>query len=108
VDALREAFPGIQTQAAATLAQARPLIERLAAACDAGTALALIDLRLPDGSGIEAVRLCGERGILPVVSTIYDDPQSLLGALHAGAHGYQLMYHLRSHLVHYLRRLGRG
>ena len=54
--------------------------------------LALIDLSLPDGSGIEVIqRLAMEcPACTIVVATIFDDDDHLFPALRAGAHGYLL------------------
>ncbi|TPW11663.1 MAG: response regulator [Halothiobacillaceae bacterium] len=54
--------------------------------------IALIDLGLPDGSGIELIeRLNGtSAATLCVVATIYDDDAHLFPALRAGARGYIL------------------
>lgn len=70
---------------AATLAHARQLL-----AC-ADYELALVDLSLPDGSGLDLLReqqACG--GARCVVTTIHDDDEHLFGALRAGAQGYLL------------------
>ncbi|EKF74573.1 response regulator [Alcanivorax hongdengensis A-11-3] len=54
--------------------------------------LALIDLGLPDGSGMDLVRPFKEknRHSLCVVTTIFDDAEHLFGSLRAGADGYLL------------------
>lgn len=54
--------------------------------------LALIDLGLPDGSGVDLVRPFKEahRDGLCVVTTIFDDAEHLFGSLRAGADGYLL------------------
>jgi DNA-binding NarL/FixJ family response regulator len=54
--------------------------------------LVLIDLGLPDGSGIDVVRAfrVQQPATLVVVSTVMGDDGSILAALSAGAHGYLL------------------
>ena len=54
--------------------------------------LALIDLGLPDGSGIELISELNRRSpaTLCIITTIYDDDQHLFPALRAGAQGYVL------------------
>jgi len=71
---------------AATLAEARALLR--AAPAD----MLLLDLGLPDGSGIELLRaLAAMRPELPtLVLTIFDDDEHLFEALRAGAQGYLL------------------
>ena len=54
--------------------------------------LALLDIGLPDGSGIELVRYINANhpDTLSVVSTIFDDETHLFEALRSGACGYLL------------------
>ncbi|ERP89351.1 hisitidine kinase [Alcanivorax sp. P2S70] len=54
--------------------------------------LALIDLGLPDGSGVELIRPFKEanREAMCVVTTIFDDAEHLFGSLRSGADGYLL------------------
>lgn len=100
------AFPGIATQATASLREAAAAL----AAAEAGFDLALIDLGLPDGSGISLLhRLAGAyAGTLPVVATIYDGDAHLFEAIAAGARGYLLKQEEPALLVEYLRRIERG
>lgn len=77
------AFPGIAVAAAASLAEALPL-------CDPPPPLALIDLGLPDGSGVRLIERLHPLGTLCVVATVFDDDAHLFPALHAGAQGYVL------------------
>lgn len=57
-----------------------------------GYDLCLIDLGLPDGSGIELIEYLREQSSQAyiVVATIYDDDKSLFTALQSGANGYVL------------------
>ncbi len=54
--------------------------------------LALIDLGLPDGSGIAVLRMvdAGNPGAIKVVTTVMADDASIVAALSAGADGYLL------------------
>jgi two-component system response regulator DevR len=54
--------------------------------------LILMDLRLPDGSGVEACReiLAAQPGTRVIFLTSYSDDDSVLAAVLAGAHGYVL------------------
>lgn len=77
------AFPGIQAVLAQTLAEA-------VAASEPVLPLALIDLGLPDGSGVELIERLAPQGCLCVVATVFDDDAHLFPALRAGAQGYVL------------------
>jgi two-component system response regulator DevR len=54
--------------------------------------IVLLDLNLPDGSGIQACRriLAGAPATRVLIMTIYDDPATAQAAIAAGAHGYVL------------------
>lgn len=108
---LTAAFPGIGIVALARKAEALAwLSERRAAGDAAGFDLALIDLGLPDGSGVDLVRRLVEDwpAVTPVIATIYDDDAHLFEALAAGARGYLLKDEEPDLLVAMLRRLDRG
>lgn len=77
------AFAGIEIAQAASLAEAFAL-------CEPAPPLALIDLGLPDGSGVRLIERLHPRGTLCVVATVFDDDAHLFPALHAGAQGYVL------------------
>lgn len=100
------AFPGLITEATATLREAQAAL----AAPGAWFDLALIDLGLPDGSGISLLhRLSATHPLtLPVVATIYDGDTYLFEAIAAGARGYLLKQEEPEMLVEYLRRIARG
>jgi len=71
---------------AASLLQARNLIARQ------NYNLAIIDISLPDGSGIDLVKdiMNSDAQTYIVMATIYDDDQHLFDSLRAGANGYLL------------------
>lgn len=73
-------------------------------------ALALIDLGMPDGSGIDIIRELNARypTILRIVTTIYDDDRHLFEAIAAGAQGYLLKDRHPDTMVQYLRRIDHG
>ncbi len=54
--------------------------------------LAVLDLNLPDGSGIEVLKRIGKEqpDTLCVIATVADDDESLFDSLRAGANGYLL------------------
>jgi DNA-binding NarL/FixJ family response regulator len=72
--------------------------------------LALIDLGLPDGSGVDVVTKL--RDLQPeaqsVVVTIHDDDEHLFPALQAGAYGYILKEQPRELITEQLQRISQG
>ena len=72
--------------------------------------LALIDLGLPDGSGVDVVTRL--RDVQPdaqsVVVTIHDDDEHLFPALQAGAFGYILKEQPRELITEQLQRISQG
>lgn len=72
--------------------------------------IALIDLGLPDGSGIDIIREINRRHprIIPIVTTIYDDDHHLFEAIAAGAQGYLLKDQHPDMMVEYLHRIDGG
>jgi two-component system, NarL family, response regulator DevR len=72
--------------------------------------VAVLDARLPDGTGIEVCR--DVRSVDPtlncVILTSYDDEQALRGAVLAGASGYVLKEIGGTDLIGALRRAARG
>ncbi|QDX82316.1 DNA-binding response regulator [Denitratisoma sp. DHT3] len=85
--ALSSSFPGIAIVVAETLQEAGSLL-RNGPAPD----IALIDLGLPDGSGVEIIELTQRLSppTLCIVTSIYDDDGHVFPALRAGAQGYLL------------------
>ncbi len=86
VDVLTSTFDNISVAEAGTIAQARDEIAQQK------FDLAIIDLSLPDGSGIEILQAISATSptTFCVVATIYDDDEHLFPALQAGARGYLL------------------
>ncbi|MFL1467974.1 LuxR C-terminal-related transcriptional regulator [Marinobacter sp. DUT-3] len=72
--------------------------------------LCLVDLRLPDGSGVDFIRHC--KSVAPsahqVVTTIYDDDIHLFPAIQAGANGYLLKDEPRQVIADALKNLATG
>lgn len=103
-ESLRDAFPGVQVMSAASVAAGRGLL--------AGPApdIALVDLGLPDGSGVEVIAELAR--LHPachcVVTTIFADDVHLFPALRAGAHGYLLKDQPRDKIVAALRGIAAG
>ena len=82
---VQQVYPGAVTTACATVAHALMQVGR-------PWSLALIDLRLLDGSGVDVLRAFKARHaeVPAVVTTMYSDDASVFGALQAGADGYLL------------------
>ncbi len=100
----RAAFPSLEVVSVARLDQALAIVQT--SAFD----LALIDLGLPDGSGIDVIGALRRHQpqSLPVVVTIYDDDDHLFPALQAGAFGYLLKEQPQDALVAQLLRMAQG
>lgn len=99
---LAEAFPDLRVHHADSLANARTLLRQHP------PDIALIDLGLPDGSGVELIRDLTPRGCQCVVTTIYADDHHLFPALRAGACGYLLKDQPGDKVVHALRGIVAG
>lgn len=102
--ALAEAFPGIAVHESASLAAARKYL------ADNDPQIALIDLGLPDGSGVELIRELHADlpDVIKIVSTVFGDDGHLFDALRAGADGYVLKDETRDGLVEMLLGITRG
>jgi DNA-binding NarL/FixJ family response regulator len=89
---------------AATFAQARRLAERRA------PDIVVLDVRMPDGSGIDACRELAQ--IAPdarvILFTAFEDPDLLEAALEAGARGYVLKSSPAPDVVHAVRLVHGG
>ena len=92
------------------VAEAGTVEEALEAARRFQPDLVIMDVRLPDGSGIEACREI--RAELPatrvVMLTSYPDEEAVLSAIIAGASGYLLKQIRARDLVNALEAVGRG
>ncbi|MCI1711915.1 MAG: response regulator transcription factor [Chiayiivirga sp.] len=101
--ALYAAFPGIAVDTASNLREAMVRIEP-------PPPLALIDLGLPDGSGVQLIEALQARGAqtLCIVATVFDDDAHLFPALRAGAQGYVLKDQARDTLADMLRGIAAG
>jgi two-component system, NarL family, response regulator DevR len=92
------------------VAEAGTVAEALAAATRFAPDIVVMDVRLPDGSGVEACREI--RAELPdtrvVMLTSYPDEEAVLSAIVAGASGYLLKQVRARDLVAALEAVGRG
>lgn len=103
-ETLSEAFPGISVRTADTLAGGRDAVATQA------PDIALVDLGLPDGSGIDLISelAVSNPDCHCIVTTIYADDQHLFPALRAGAAGYLLKDQPRDRTVAALRGIAAG
>ena len=72
--------------------------------------VAVLDARLPDGSGIDVCRAIRSRdpSIHGIILTSYDDDEALFAAIMAGASGYVLKQIRSTDLVDAVRRVAAG
>ncbi len=110
---LTSAFDGISLVEVSTLRAALDWIAAHAPDLSRETAtrhIALVDIGLPDGSGIDIVRELAKYHprVTPIVTTIYDDDRHLFDAIAAGAQGYLLKDQQPDTLIQYLHRIDNG
>lgn len=103
-DMVKIAFPDCRIGEAASMRAG------LAAADDKAFDLALIDLRLPDGSGLDVLRRlrAGQPETLCVITSVMGDDSHIVAALSAGAHGYLLKGQKPEVLARQLTQLVQG
>jgi len=103
-EVLHEAFNKIEITEAATIQQAREIL------ANQNFDLALIDLNLPDGSGIDIIKEISSKTPTTycVVATIFDDDQHLFASLQAGAQGYLLKEQPKNQFIKNLSDLLHG
>lgn len=104
VGLLREAFGKVTIAEAPTVAQAYKLLDAIQ------FDLVVIDLNLPDGSGVDILQRIRRKGssALCVVATAYDDDEHILIALNAGADGYLIKDQTNEQLIHDLQGILAG
>lgn len=100
-----EAFPGAEVREAGGQAEGLQLCES-----EAAPGLALVDLILPDGPGLEVIRRLAVRhpDTQRIVVTVSGDDADLVAALSAGAQGYLLKDQPREVLVRQLAQAAAG
>lgn len=103
--ALRIVFPEIVLHCTGNLAEARAWLKSHPV-----PDLALIDLGLPDGSGVELIAELNRSApqTLCVVASIFDDNLHLFPALRAGARGYLLKDQPQAQIIELLRGIASG
>jgi DNA-binding NarL/FixJ family response regulator len=103
LETLEIAFPGITCHDAENVKSANDEIDQ------STPDIALIDLNLPDGSGVDIIRrLRQSTDCQCIVTTIYDDDHHLFPALRAGASGYILKEHSKDAIADLLRGIVNG
>jgi DNA-binding NarL/FixJ family response regulator len=101
---VRAAFPGCRVDEAGTLR------EGLEVCAGRSYRVALIDLRLPDGSGLSVVRKLRSESpsTVCVVATVMGDDANIVTALSAGAQGYLLKDQPRDLMTRQLAQVAEG
>ena len=104
-EVLQQSFPEIQIHTANHIAQALTALSHLSA-----VDIALIDLSLPDGSGVAVIEWLNRHSpqTICVVASIFDDDSHIFPALRAGAHGYLLKDQPQSAIVQALNGIVTG
>lgn len=93
---LEHSFPGCLCQEASTLSDARPLLERRR------WSMVVLDLRLPDGTGLELLPSCS----CPVfVLTMHEEQTAREKVLAAGATGFASKSDSPGRIVHAIRSI---
>ncbi len=97
-------FPGSDICATTTLQEAREILQRK------HFWLAIIDINLPDGSGVDLIEEVTQRfpDMFCVVCTIFDDDYHIFKALRAGAQGYLLKDQPRQRQLEQLKEILHG
>ncbi|MCW8855116.1 MAG: response regulator transcription factor [Gammaproteobacteria bacterium] len=103
-DILKQAFTEVKISEASSQAQAFKHLD------EQKFDLALIDLNLPDGNGVDTIRRISHESpdTYCVVATIFDDDDYLFPALEAGAQGYLLKEQTTEEFIHSLQGIIKG
>lgn len=101
---IKQAFVQVNVSEASSQAQARNVIK------NTKFDLALIDLNLPDGNGVDIIREINQSSpdTYCVVATIFDDDDYLFPALEAGAQGYLLKEQTTEEFIQSLQGIIKG
>ena len=109
---VREGFGAIVNAEAdiQVVAQASNGVEALEQAAEANPDVALMDLRMPNMGGAEAIRRLRQTNpnLRAIVLTTYDDDEAIYEAIRAGARGYLLKDVRPKDLVRAIRRVHAG
>ncbi len=106
IDCGRESYP------TAAIITAENVADGLALVAEHHFDIAIVDLGLPDGSGLQVIHALRNSSqpepTYIVVATIYDDDKNLFAALKTGAQGYILKDQDKDKIVSYLQGIMRG
>jgi len=115
IDCVSTAFPGTAITEAATLQEGlsafdTALKRAVAHGRHSPFDFGLIDIGLPDGSGIDMVAAIAAKcpAMMSIVTTVYEDDDHLFDAIEAGARGYLLKLHDTAKLIELLKRIRDG
>ncbi|MDQ0789314.1 DNA-binding NarL/FixJ family response regulator [Streptomyces sp. B3I7] len=109
-DGLRGMFESAPAPGFTVLGEAAGGVEAVERAVALDPDVVLMDLRMPGGSGVDAIRELGRRGVRAkvLVLTTYDTDSDTLPAIEAGATGYLLKDAPREELFTAVRAAARG
>lgn len=103
--ALIDSFPQVQIISAMSISDAMDMLPSVPK-----INIALIDLSLPDGSGLKVIEWFNRNSpkTVCVVASIFDDDKHIFPALRAGAHGYLLKDQPQASIVQALNGIMTG
>ncbi|MDH5517071.1 MAG: response regulator transcription factor [Gammaproteobacteria bacterium] len=101
---LESSFPGMVIEVVSSVSEATEKLQSYK------PDIALVDLNLPDGSGVSVLQNLNKNhaDCVAVVTTTYDDDESLFSALCAGAQGYLLKEQKKEILIDALKGISEG
>ena len=105
VRSLLELAEGIEV-----VAEAADGVEAIETVPDIGPDVLLLDMRMPEKSGLDVLQTLGDAGTLPptIILTTFDDDELVLAGIHAGARGYLLKDVALEELVDSVRAVAEG
>lgn len=101
---LKKSFQGVEVSISQNIEECKEQLKSIS------PDIALIDLSLPDGSGIEIIKQLkvSNQECCVVVTTIFDDNHHLFSALRAGADGYILKDQVDDVIIELLQGISNG
>lgn len=94
----------------AVVAEAADGLEALRVMPEAAPDVVLLDMRMPEMSGLDVLRTLSQAGTLPptIILTTFDDDELVLAGIQAGARGYLLKDVALEELVRAIRTVAEG